>query len=240
MRISLLILTALLSTSAWSADAELAQLPYSTLLDYQQRVDDLKDLKQLKVWKHVDSSRHGVEPSDIKLTIMRDAAHGGPLVMVVDEDGHFTLPVTQGLKDEDPVVVSNQPKGSMNLSVTWQILAPTTKELSYSQLMLGVQEYNEAMHRQGFVASMMAPKAEGLLLIYTDGSHHLILHAAGGDKVIPSKTYKEWGDAIKGIDMSGMPAATTLIFLPMDETLLKQDPALTLDALPEAVSATYN
>jgi hypothetical protein len=219
---------------------DMASLPYSTLVGYQQRVDALQDLKLLKVWGHVGSKRPDVKASDIRLTIMRDAAHGGPLPIAVDADGHFTLPVDQALKDEDPMVVANQPKGSMQMSVTWQIIAPTAKDLHYSQLMLGVQQYNEAMHRQGFIASLLAPKAEGLLLIYLDGGHHLVMHAAGGDKTIPSKSYQELGDAVKGIDMSGMPTATTLIYLPMDETLLKQDPAVTLDALPDAVSSSYD
>jgi len=228
-----------LASSAF-ADAPVAQLPYTQLLGYQQRVDELQDLKQLKVWENVKSSRHGVKPSDITLTIMRDAAHGGPLAIAVDGGGNFTLPVTQALKDEDALVVSNQPKGTLELSVNWEISLPASTDLRYSQLMSGAQQYNEAMRRQGVTASMLAPKATGLLLVYPDGGHRVTLHTAAGDKVITSKSYKELGDAVKGIDMSGMPASTTMIHLPLDKALLKQDPAVTLDAMPEALSASYD
>ncbi|HEY1992079.1 MAG TPA: hypothetical protein VGH71_06415 [Gammaproteobacteria bacterium] len=229
-----------LCVSGVAADAPLAQIPYSQLLDYQQRVDSLRDLKQLKVWEHVSSKRREVKPADIKLIIMRDAAHGGPLPIPLDQDGVFTLPELPALKAEDPMVLSNQPKGTMVMSVTWEIIAPTVTDMRYRELILGVQQYNEAMHRQGFMAALLAPKAIGLLLVYPDGGHRLTLHAAGGDQAIPSKSYKDAGDAVKGIDMSGMSAATTLIYLPLDDALLKQDPTVTLDSLPEAVSAAYD
>ena len=222
------------------ADVPVAQLPYTQLLGYQQRVDDLQDLKQLKVWENVKSSRHGVRPSDITLTIMRDASHGGPLAIAVDEAGNFTLPVTQALKDEDAMVVSNQPKGTLELSVNWEIGLPASTRLRYGQLLLGAQQYNEAMRRQGVMDSTLAPKATGLLLAYPDGGHRVTLHTAAGDKVIAAKSYKELGDAVKGIDMSGMPVTTTLIYLPLDKALLKEDPAVTLDAMPEAISASYH
>ena len=239
MRAALLILTTFLSTAAWSADAEMAQLPYSQMLDYQQRVAALKDLDQLQVTEQVASTRRGVKPGDITLTIMRDAAHGGPVPIPVDTQGNFTLPVSAALQQEDPVVQTNQPRHTMQLRFNFNIRLPTKTSLQYSQLIRGAEHYNEAMRRQGMMASWFAPKAKGLLLIYAENGHSLTIHSTTGDKLIRSAPYRDMGTAVKGIDMSQLPAQATFILLLLDDDLLKQDPTVTLDALPQVVSPAY-
>lgn len=109
----------------------------------------------------------------------------------------------------------------------------TETSLRYADLVLGAQQFGEAIRRQGMMARLFAPKIVGILVIYHQGSHSLVLHVSGGDRVLKGQTPAEAKDHLKGIDMSQAPAGTSLIFVPFDDKLLAQNPQVTLDKLPD-------
>ena len=239
-RIIIAVLTACIavsvSSSLYAADS-VAVVSYGDLLEYQHRVDGLKDLTRLKVRTRISSTLAGVKPVDIKLTAT--LASGQAVAFPIDADGNLNLPVTPELERENPDVVSNQPKKTLQINFDLDMQKVTSTTLQYDDLMLGAQQFGEAIRRQGMMAKLFMPTIRGILVVYHQGSHTLVLHAPGGDQVLKGQTPAEAKDHLKDIDMSHAPAGTTLIFVPLDDKLLKDNPKVTLDAPPDDMGPSF-
>lgn len=106
--------------------ASLARLPYEQLIRIAQsdaRAEEDADSYKLKI-KSQDES---VKSSDIELFLARDS---GPLVLVVDNDGFVEVPHTQELLEENPDLIANQPKGTLNIYVDLEVPKVTPPDLS--------------------------------------------------------------------------------------------------------------
>src|SRR6185503_507522 len=155
-------------------DAPRASLHYSDLKSYKLRLDGLKDLDHLSVNARIASAQPGVKPGDIKLEATLKS--GQTVDIPIDADGKLTLPSSPALEREDPLFVSNQPKGTLQINIKFDLKKPTAATDHYAGLMAGATQFNTAMKRQGMMASMFGPKANGLLIAYDSGDHTLTLH----------------------------------------------------------------
>src|SRR5690349_3891495 len=209
-----LVLCAILPARA--AD-ELASLHYSDLYGIEQKVADLSDLKQLRLGLFVTSTRPGVAPQDIKMTMHR--ASGELVDIPVDPSGRIALPHSDALKSEDPLITTNQPRHSLNATVVIDILPLTRTDLSYAELILGVQQFNQAIDRQGVMASLFGSKGTGLLLFYNQPGHSLTLHEKGGDRVVKAETIPEAKRLghMKTFRTDGLLPNLTVIYVPLDK-----------------------
>lgn len=219
--------------SASATDSHYGTLPYKTLLETLQKADGLRDLDHLSVSVTVSSTLPNVSMQDITLTI-RDKSD--PIILAVDKTGQFTLPVTPELQAENPDVVSNQPKGTLDLNVTINIRPPKTTTVRYSDLMAGAMQFNAAIKRQAGMLSWFAPHVDGILLVYANGgTHRAIIGTGVGSKTIVSVPLASLKNRLKLYSIGHDASAATAIVLETDEVLLKQDPYVKLDALPDGV-----
>ncbi len=94
------------------------------------------------------SSTQGVAVGEITLSIRRAS---GTVAIDISENGDFTVPWSQELYDENPMVVSNQPKGTMNLAFTIAIPEVRPKvidgKVKYQDLFRQLLEAQKAMRR---------------------------------------------------------------------------------------------
>ena len=113
---------------------EIAQLPYQKLVTIARNnsggagettgaADDLEggagdEEKEARKLMLRISSTIGVPVDKITLTIMRAS---GPVEIAIDENGDFEVPWSEELHAENPMVVSNQPQGTMNLRFTIEV-----------------------------------------------------------------------------------------------------------------------
>jgi hypothetical protein len=211
-------------------DAPRASVNYSKLADYQKRIDDLKDLDQLKVTARLGSKDAGVKPSDI--TLEAKLKSGQVVSIPIAADGAFTLPSSPELAREDPLFVSNQPKGTLGLDIKFDVKTPTVIAQPYAGLVRGAAQFNQAFKRQGTMASWFGPKAKGLLFAFTDGAHTLTLHTAKGDQVLKSGSLAEAQKHMKDLKLTDASGKSTFIYLPLDDDLLDENPQTAFDALP--------
>ncbi|HEX7964889.1 MAG TPA: DUF2987 domain-containing protein [Gammaproteobacteria bacterium] len=214
-------------------DAPRASLHYSDLKGYLDRLDGLKDLDHLTAAASIKSAQAAVKPQDIKLTAKLKS--GQAVDIPIDSDGRFTLPSSPELEKEDPLFVSNQPKGTLGLNVKFDIKTPTRLSDTYASLMLGATQFNEAIRRQGFMASMFGPKVGGLLIAFDSGGHTLTLHTTKGDRVLKSASLAEAQKHLKSMKLTEDSGKRTFIYVPLDDDLLDEDPPAVLDALPTGV-----
>jgi hypothetical protein len=228
-----LLVLSLALCSALSARAadELASLHYSDLQGIRQQVEDLKDLKQLRVALYVVSSNPAVAPQSIKMVMHR--ASGQLTDIPVDPTGRIDLPKSDELMNENPLITTNQPKHSLNATIVIDVAPPTRTDMTYAELMLGVQQFNTAILRNSTMASLFDKTSTGILLFYNDAGHSLKLHGPKGDQVIKSLPVADVKDHMPGTQNSALLPSTTVIYVPLDDKLLKENPKLTLDRLPD-------
>jgi hypothetical protein len=214
------------------ADDGMTSFHYLDLYNIEHSVAGMHELQALRADVYVTSTLPGVGPQDITLTMHR--ASGALEPIQHDWYGHTLLPESAALKTENPLIVTNQPKHTLKASVLIDLLPPPDTELTYTALMLGVNQLNEAIDGRKILAlsKLYGQKANGLLLFYNYGDHSLTLHRAQGDEVVKSTSPDKAAAHLKGFDTSVLAPGTQVIYLPLDATTFKANPRVTLDAPP--------
>jgi hypothetical protein len=203
------------------AAAEDARLPYHELYRLQKAQLDLsRTYTNLALVLQMRSTLPNVKYSDITASI---DAKSGAVPVPIGAQGSFSVPVRDDLLAEDPWILVNQPKGSMELS--WHAgLAPSvarqlTNAIHYGPLMRAVLECDDVQEamRQFFPT---APRltAVGLRLTFRSSTigASAIIHAKTGDRRLAANTLGE-------------------LIIPLDGDLLEEDPVMTLTESPVAV-----
>jgi len=198
-----------------------ARLPYTEIFRIQQTQLKLSALHtNLALVLQIRSMNPDVKYSDITLSI---AAQSGRIPVPIGAEGEFSVPVREDLLAENPWILVNQPKGSMELN--WHAgLAPSlarrmTNAIHYAPLMRAVRECDEvqdAMHQ--FFPAAPRLTAVGLRLTFRSSAivPSAIIHAKDGDRRLPANALGQ-------------------LIIPLDGDLLEQDPVMTLTESPAAV-----
>lgn len=100
--------------AAEPAPAEPAKLPYLVLYHLAHPVQLKGPFAGVAQWLTVTSSRPGIKAADIDMAV---ASRDGRVPIKLQENGTFTLPERPEWLQENPKIITNQPKGSMQLSV---------------------------------------------------------------------------------------------------------------------------
>jgi hypothetical protein len=103
----------------------------------------------------VIESKLGVAPEKIHISVH---ARAGTIELVPRADGTVDFPLTDALRDENPEVTTNQPKGSLTLSVTLALTPPDGAHMS-AVAMLSALAKIEAVMRS---TSSSAPRIRGV------------------------------------------------------------------------------
>lgn len=93
----------------------LASIPYRHVLQMAQQGDDDKE-KESYVMKI--SSTEGVPPEEILLVL---DSQEDSRILIVDDKGRFEVPNSATLLAENPLLVSNQPRGTLNISFNLEV-----------------------------------------------------------------------------------------------------------------------
>lgn len=220
----------LLISAAALADEGMTSFHYLDLYHIQQSVAGMQGLKGLRVDLYVTSTDPKVSLQDITLTLHR--ASGTEEAIPHDAYGHTLLPVSAALQAENPLITTNQPKHTLDASVVIDLVPPAGTELTYTALMLGVSQLNDAIAHQklGALAKLYGHKSDGLLVFYIGGEHRLTLHKQAGDEILKSAGVEQMRTHIQGLDTAGLPTGTQVIFVPLDPATMKENPRVTLDA----------
>ena len=125
-----------------------ARIPYEALIKIAQ--SDATQPKDAKIYTLRISSKIGsVKPDKIELYLDREQ---GPQILKVDPNGFFSVPHDEILLKENPELVSNQPKGSLNLEVKLSLPKPELPEITdgrvrYKALFQPILNLNDSMRK---------------------------------------------------------------------------------------------
>ena len=107
-----------------------AVIPYKTMDDICQAADSV-DQTKLLASAYVTSKNTTVRLADISLTIQ--SAVKGPIPVQIGTNGQIlSFPHEKALRRENPPVIANQPKGTLNLSLNARLDMPEGLTFSYS------------------------------------------------------------------------------------------------------------
>ncbi|HEV2676000.1 MAG TPA: DUF2987 domain-containing protein [Aliidongia sp.] len=202
---------------AWAAD-EFASLPYRTLVDgittFLNVPQDQRDRLALIQSLHPDGGNLVARP--LTMTVR---AKAGPIDVQVGDDNSFALPLSDQLKDENPTVVTNQPKGTLSLQVGVRILLPQTTHYAYREFAEGISQANAMTKRFAGMMWLFSKTADSLILRFHRPERQMLRIAAAD------------GALTLIADESGT------IFVRLDKKLVEENPMMelsepALDALP--------
>lgn len=122
---------------AWAGSA-----PYASLYRALQPGLKLEDYPRLKAVQRIQSKSDQVRPDQITVRIL---ARSGVIEVPISADGQIRFPLEAGLLSENPQVESNQPSGSLSLSVSFEVAPPTQTVLPYVDFVDSVQQAQAAL-----------------------------------------------------------------------------------------------
>ena len=157
---------AALGLLAWSGAAraaEMATIPYAKLDEVWQRIDQI-DQKKLAVMAQIRSKNKEVKPAAITMTIK--SASGDIPIRIGPEGDILDFPRNETLRKENPLIESNQPKGSLQLTLDLGLAVPPTNSFPYARLMEGVAEANKVVKSQAGLLAIAAPNMKAVTFVF--------------------------------------------------------------------------
>jgi hypothetical protein len=139
------LLLLLFATPIARAAAE-SVVPYAALYESLRPALEIGAHDHLQARTRIVSKRGDVRPEQIRLEIR---ARTGTRVVAVDPDGNVAFPLEAGLRAENPPVATNQPKGSLTLSVAVVLALPASTRLPYREIAEGIDQMRSVIDRDG-------------------------------------------------------------------------------------------
>lgn len=160
-----------------------ARMPYSTLLNIAQIEEDATDVTSFKM--KISSRLEGVPPEKIELILdVKDS----PLHMIVDDRGNFDVPFNKALVAENPLLIANQPQGTLNISFSLKV--PPFKEpkiengrIKYKKLFEPLLELQRHVRKVDPTFGLMG-NDQFALKILTEKPIKIVRESGSGDKKI--------------------------------------------------------
>ena len=198
-------------------DTTNAAIPYKAMDDLCQ-IAAGADQSKLLVQVFVSSRNRSVQGSDITLIIQ--SAKEGKVPLQISSNGQIVnFPHRKELVRENPFIVANQPKGTLNMFLRYEV--PPVEELTfkYSRLGNASAEANKMIKSQAGLLSLAAPKSQGVVFAFpkeSAGKARVMIRAAAGTKEFTA-------------DEKGM------VKLKLENSLLSENPDVQLSEKPQMV-----
>jgi hypothetical protein len=165
---SLAVLLCGAGLSLGAADAERAVIPYDKLDKFWQ-LNSTVNQSNLVLRGLFSSKNDAVRPGDIQLTI--HSKKRGDIPVELTTNGEIkAFPHTEELAKENPPVISNLPKGTLNMAIMLYIPPPDGLSFPYSKLRNGVVEFNKLIKAEAGLFSMFAPKSKEVIFFFPNTS----------------------------------------------------------------------
>jgi hypothetical protein len=142
-----------------------AQMPYSMVSSYQELFKSLAHLDLIDASIIILSTNPEVAAKSItfKIKVGSDWESYSP-----DENGVITFPEQPDWNDLN--LISNQPKGTLQLIIGFKAKPLTTTSITYQELMALVPQFKEALTALAEMQGQPAPSIKGLTIQLPEGS----------------------------------------------------------------------
>lgn len=147
------------------APAAGAEIPYAALHAALAPAVTATGNPRLQAIKVVES-KLGVPPERIRIVIK---ARGGDRVFTPRPDGSMDFPLDESLLAENPLVTTNQPKGSLSLSVTLALRPPPGARMPLAEIDKALADIESALAPAGQAA--LDGRIRGVEVRFPAGAH---------------------------------------------------------------------
>ena len=104
---------------------------FDTLFTVLAPAQQIAKFDRLRAIQRIDSKLAGVTPAQIRIVVK---AQGGDIAVPVAADGRIQFPLDETLRAQNPDVQTNQPKGSLSLTVTMELKLPDSLHIGWDDL----------------------------------------------------------------------------------------------------------
>jgi hypothetical protein len=203
------------------ADNTNAVIPYKAMDDLCQ-IASSADQSKLMVQVFVASANKAVRATNIVLTI--ESSNQGKIPVMLSTNGQIMdFPHRKELVRENPSIVANQPKGTLNLFIGYQI-ALEGLSFRYARLGHATAEANKMIKSQAGMMSALAPKAQGVVFVFPKKSSEpakvTIMAMAGRKEFVADKEGR--------------------VKFKLEESLLSENPEVQMSEKPDVVLPDVN
>jgi hypothetical protein len=143
MLLRTLVLSLLLSAPA---PAEEGAVPYAALHERFAPAAVLTEYPRLRGVQRVSSRLSNVRPEHVRIWI---EAAAGRIDVPIDDQGRAAFPLSDRLLQENPIVRSNQPQGSLQLQLSLEVDLPKANRIAYAEIWESLAEAQSALDRLG-------------------------------------------------------------------------------------------
>ncbi|MEO8670587.1 MAG: hypothetical protein ABI411_04670 [Tahibacter sp.] len=153
--------------------------PYAALYQVLEPARQAAAFDRLQPLPRVESTLPGVHASAIKLVIK---SRTGDIPVPVDAQGLIVFPLNDALAAENPPVQSNQPKGSLTLTLTFALKLPDTQRVAWADLDAALEQARQMIAKQ-LGTTTPAPVA-GAEFHFAPGSNASITVSGKGERLL--------------------------------------------------------
>jgi hypothetical protein len=189
-----------------SLAAEGGAAPYALLYQSLERGNKISEFELLIPVQRIASKLPGVTPDRIEVEIR---ARQGTIAVPIAANGVAEFPLTPELLAENPLVYSNQPKGTLSVSVSIEVAKPKTLQWPYQQALAAMTQSEAALAKlEGLNGAYIA----GLEVYFEDSQAQVSIRSSKRDELL-------------------LPDALSTVFIRRDP-MLEKDAVVAFSSMP--------
>lgn len=163
---ALLLLASIALVPAAMAEEIVSTTPYQALYQVLTPARVIGSYDRLVAIERIQSKLGDVPPSAIRVVIR---AKSGAIAVPVGADGRVDFPTSDALRDENPPVETNQPKGSLALTVVVGLAGSDRLRLPWTDVEAGLAQVRK-FYADNVPSGTTAPTVRGIEVHFTPGS----------------------------------------------------------------------
>lgn len=203
----LLGVTALVLIASGSAAQAPGSTPYATLYKALEPALEVRRFDRLEARANVQSKQALVRPAQIRMEIRSGR---GIRRLKVEANGDLDFPLDDSLLSENPLVVSNQPKGSLTLAVTIMLRPFPTLRVPYREIAMALSQVRQVLAQDPSQVGVQVrgvevnfPPGRNATLAVRGRSEQLLMADASGRVLLTDAD--EWHRPDVEVEFSEMP-----------------------------------
>jgi len=173
---SVVLWLALICVSA-ALCAETAQTNYRSVYGVFHARSLVDKYPRLIAISKIESKDPSVSPDRIQIEIR---SRQGTIRVPIDAQGRVDFPMSDALVEENPVVASDQPAGSLRVSLAIEVRVPSSAEIAYAVLLQAIEDVESAT--SALSDGETRPVIDGLEFRFQpDSAAHVTVSWEGGE-----------------------------------------------------------
>ena len=165
------------------ADAR-TEMPYAALYRVLAPAQAAVGVPRVTVREYLVSKLPNVRAEQIRLVIH---SRDGERVVTPNADGSVSFPLERALFDENPMVESNQPRGSLSIGVSLELTRPAGRRWQAAELLAGLADAERVLQASAPASGPLGPIRGVEIYFARDSEAQLTVRGTGERLFLPDE-----------------------------------------------------